>query len=485
MPQYSSALVLRAFGGLDQSRAPELISYSNSPDAENIDTSQGNLSTAHGYARLNVPAVPGGVTSMGAFYRRADNKEWVLCANPTGIYAYAGDTGDLAGEDGVGAGETDWTKIYTPDDKLAPEVDWLNYQDGENDVVLMADGKGPVLTWSGTGTATAREGIAPHFAHIEVNYERVWGAGAPGEPDTVYWSRQFNVGDWTPDAVDPDEGGGFVMVPTWDGGKIRLIRTLFNDIVIFKDNDILKLTGTYPGEYSVSRVNGVVGPIAARTVVQYGDRLYFVARSGLWYYDGVRAVNAGDRRAQNWYKRINAEYASKACAIARDHMIYIALPVDDSTVNNLVLEYDMQRDTVMARTGIEASHWLIWDDRLLFSNSTGYVFEYGVGDTYDGKPIQAHWSTPILNMGSSSLTGDRTTKQLGEMTVYGEGRVHITIDADGKRKQKEIFMPTPYKRSRKRLGARGRRFQLKFAAVDGLPFILRGNVTIELDLETD
>lgn len=487
MASGTSALVLRAFGGLDQSKAPELISYSNSPDAVNMDTSYGNLGTARGYSRLNVPAVPGGVTSMGAFYRRSDGREWVLCANATGIYAYAGDTGELADDKDAGdAAPAEWTKIYTaPEGGLNPEVDWLNYQDGESDVVLIADGKGPVLTWSGSGQAAVREGIAPHFAHIEVNYERVWGAGAPGEPDTVYWSRQFDVGDWTPDANDPDAGGGYVLVPTWDGGKIRLIKTLFNDVVIFKDDDILKLTGTYPGEYAITHINGVVGPVAARTVVQYGDRVYFVGKSGLCVYDGVRALNAGDRRAQDWYNRISEAYASAACAVVHDHMMYIALPVDEAQVNNLVLEYDMQRDTVMARTGIEVAHWLIWDDRLLFSNSTGYVYEYGVGDTYDGRPIEAYWRTPVYNMGSSSLVGDRTTKQLGELTAYGQGRVHISIDADGKLKQKEIFMASAFKRSRKRLGARGRRFQLTFRAVDGLPFVLHGNVTIELDLETD
>lgn len=487
----TTALVLRGFTGLDQSKAPELISYTSSPDAVNMDTAYGSLRVAAGYKRLDVPAVPGGVSSMGAFYRRADGREWVICTNDTGIYAYAGDMGGFD-DDSDKPPAAEWTKIYTPpqgsDGKpghMGAEVDFLNYQDKESDVVLMADGEGAVLTWSGEGQAVPREGITPHFAHIELNYERVWGAGAPGEPDTVYWSRQFDVGDWTPDAKDPDQGGGYVMVPTWDGGKIRLIRTLFNDIVIFKDHDILKLTGTYPGEYNVSRINGVVGPVAARTVVQYGDRVYFLGRTGLCYYDGVRAVDAGDRRAQGWYNRMNDRFAERAVAIVKDHMMYIALPVDDEEKNGLVLEYDMQRDTIMARRGIEVAHWIIWDDRLLFAGSDGYVYEYGVGDTYDGRPIEAHWTTPVYSMGSSSLAGDRTTKQLGELTAYGRGRMHIMVDADGKRKQRELFMTTHDKRSRKRINIRGRRFQLTLSAVDGVPFEIYGALTIEMDVEAD
>lgn len=493
MADRESALVLRAFGGLDQSKAPELISYRDSPDCVNMTTLGGNLYVAPGFKHLDVPAVPGGVGSLGAFYRRADGAEWILAANAGGIYAYAGDTGGLDFDgDSEAAPAAGWTKIYTPPANadgsagaLGGAVDFLNYQDGESDVVLMADGLGPVLSWSGTGQAAPREGIIPHFAHIEMNYERVWGAGAPGEPDTVYWSRQFDVGDWTSDVQDPDNGGGFVMAPTWNGGKIRLIKTLFNDVVIFKDEDVLKLTGTYPGEYDVSRINGVVGPVAARTVVQYGDKVYFLGKTGLCFYDGVRAADTGDRRARLWYDRINPRYAELACAIVHGHTMYIAMPVDDSEKNNLVLEYDLERSTVMARTGISAAHWLEWDGRLLFANDTGLIYEYGVGTTYDGEPIDAWWTTPVCNLGSSSLTGDRAVKQLGEMTCYGSGRVHITVSADGKVKQKELFMGDGQRRSRRRLNIRGRRFTIKFRAVDGVPFGFNGNVTVAMDIETD
>lgn len=288
---YETALVLRGFGGLDQSKDRTLISYSDSPDCVNMSTEGGSLRTARGYRRIDAPNVPGGVKSMGAFYRRSDGREWILCANAGGIYAWSGDTG--------GQSQSAWEQIYVPESgKMGERVDFLNYQDKENDVVLMADGVNPVLTWSGSGESHAREGITQRFAHIEMNYERVWGAGAPGEPDTVYWSRQFDVGDWTGDVSDPDNGGGFLQAPTWNGGKIRLISALFGDIVIFKDQDVLKVSGTYPGEYQVSRVTGTEGPVAARTVCQWGDKVYFLGRTGLCFYDGMRAGRGRPAGAQ-------------------------------------------------------------------------------------------------------------------------------------------------------------------------------------------
>ncbi len=81
---YETALVLRGFGGLDQSKDRTLISYSDSPDCVNMSTEGGSLRTACGYRRIDAPNVPGGVKSMGAFYRRSDGREWILCANAGG-----------------------------------------------------------------------------------------------------------------------------------------------------------------------------------------------------------------------------------------------------------------------------------------------------------------------------------------------------------------------------------------------------------------
>ena len=113
------------------------------------------------------------------------------------------------------------------------------------------------------------------------------------------------------------------------------------------------------------------------------------------------------------------------------------------------------------------------------------IYEYGQGTTYDGRPINAYWETPTYNMGSSKLTGDRTTKQLGELTVYGKGRMHILARADEKQKQSEIIMHTYDKRTRKRLNLRGRRFSLRLSSVDGVSFELYGSVTIGMDVESD
>ena len=45
---YETALVLRGFGGLDQSKDRTLISYSDSPDCVNMSTEGGSLRTACG-----------------------------------------------------------------------------------------------------------------------------------------------------------------------------------------------------------------------------------------------------------------------------------------------------------------------------------------------------------------------------------------------------------------------------------------------------
>lgn len=492
---YETNLVLRTFGGLDQSKEPESISYYDSPDAINMDTSYGGLATAKGFKHLDLPEIQGGIKSLGKFYNRQLDKSWIIAANNDAIYAYENHTGGLwlDNEEAKTSG-TEWTEIGSAQEGFAgfgDEIDFLNYQYKDYDILLMADGKNEIFAWSGVGkidyavVTPPETGLVMKLRHIELNYERVWGAGIPGHEDTLYWSRQYNYRNWLPDADDPDEGGGYVEIPTWDGGEIRMIKQLFNDIIVFKDYNMYKVSGSYPGEYYVAKVTGVEGPIAARTVVEYGNTVYFLSKHGLCQYDGIQCKDTLDWRWRKWFERLNDNYATKACSIIFGHMMYIAMPIYDSETNNLIIEYNFRTNTVMARTGINVNHWLEFEDHLLFSNDSGMIYEYGVGDTYDGEPIDAYWKTGNLNMGSSSNTGDRTTKQLGELTCYGSGRCHITTTADHKTKQCEIFMKDWRKRTRKRLNVRGRRFQITFASVDGIPFRMQGNVTINMDIESD
>lgn len=517
-------VTFRVFSGLDQSRDEELLDMDASPDCCNMSTEGGGLRVANGYRRFTKAALEGGIGSLGAFYRRADGKQWILAANAGGIWAYCGDKGyseydgdadvqeavsdadaqsaagaggkaDAAGT-GVDGNSRGWVRIYTPPansdgsaGSMGEQVDFLNYQDAESDVVLIADGKGPVLKWIGEGVAAAREGVPKAFGQLEVNYERVWGACAPGEPDTLYYSRQFNIGDWTSagEKDDPDEAGGFIMIPTWNGGRVNALRTLFNDMVAFKDNDIYKVSGTYPGAYEVSRITGVVGPIAARTVVQHSTRVYFLGRDGLCVYDGLQAAALGDERAKGWFGRISEGYEKLACAIVHKQVMYIAMPVDGATHNNCVLEYDLRRSTFMPRTGIAAAHWLKFGEKLLFAGGDGYVYEYGAGHTYDGKPIRAWWETPLMNMVESRHggSGDRAVKQLGEVMAYGVGRVHIMATADAKQKQAELKLGDGIKRAKRRINVRGRRFKLRLSNVDGLAFRIAGGLSVSVDVDED
>ena len=456
------------FTGLDQSAPESALAPGASPDCVNMDTTGGGLRTAKGCRRLPPAVAEGVISSLGAFYPRDRGESFLLAGSADGIYACACPGGALPREG------SQWVRIYRAAEPLGP-LDFLNYQDGERDVVLMADGRGPALCWDGEGLALPREGIPEGFAHIELAHERVWGAGAPGDPDRVYWSRAYNISSWQPDANDPDEGGGSLAVPTWDGGRIRLIKSLYNSVAVFKDNDMFIISGTYPGEYQVDRVSGGAGPAAPRTLVEYGGSAYMWCRDGLCVYDGLSVRRLPDSRACRLLRRINSEALGGACAAAHGDTLYFALPVDGSDVNNLVLEYDMARGTLMPRTGMSVSQFLTFGDALLYIDPRGRLYEYGAGDTYDGAPVEAHWRTPaVRSWGMRYITAAR---------LAGDGRAQLSALCDTASAAGEAFLPGPPAQLSVPLGARGHSFSLDIRAGDGLPLAIYGGIEVESIIE--
>ena len=452
-------------GGLNQSADDSLLSVNQSRDAQNVDVSSGTLKTISGYSKYISTAAPAGITRLMKFYKNNTSTgavtSYLLAATATAIYYWTGSAWSALA---TGLTNGDW--------------DYFNYQIGATDVVIMGNGSDVMKKWDGTTFANLG-GNPPNMKSVTLHSERIWGTGVKATPDSAYYSDTIGKGHTGPENwTISEDGAGVINVPTWDGGVCIGISNIFSDVVIFKTNNIFRIVGTYPSVYEVKQVYSSVGAIAEKTIVSGNDRAFFLSKDGLYYYNGVSAYPLLGDMAKDVV--INPSYAKNAVSIIHKNVLYCAFPENNSTANNAVFVYDLLNKNLMIWRGIAVTDFMEYNDELLFTNSTGYV--YHIDDTaisFDGTNINAYWETPWQD-----LDAFRVTKTADTLYFYakGNGIMRVDVTFDGKTKTKNVTLSPSGKLHSLSLNLEGRRFKMKFSNVSGSNFELKQpELTYEAD----
>ena len=492
-------LTIDEFTGIDQSRGTHSSDYGSSPDAKNFICRDGRLYTCSGTSQYGVKAPESAYESSNgrlfqAFFRDEDGHDFskIILALHGRFYAADLDCGA-------------WTPIaagFVSDDWNA-----VNYRDEDHDWIIFANGADRAQYWDGVSAASfplkpvqgateESEGTELLFSKLTLLNERLWGGVTDAYPDRIYWSNTFDAEDWEFDYVDSEnEGGGFIDVATFDGSRIRAIISCFDDVLIFKDKSIHRLSGTYPGEFALSQVYGAEGTLAPRTVVYNGSKLYFLSCDGLCVYNGTSVASlseAGDRKLKNIWTRINPSTINQACAVMKDTVIYLAVPLDGSAINTHVIEYDTSTGvySLIELPGVD--DWLILregqKETLLYLDGDK-ILRYGASYSFSGEPINASWISPEITCGS--LASKKSTGRI-YMTVDAQSlditkqpEMRITMFSDTKARTKVIPLKNGINRLRKRVKIRGRAFRFKIENMNGDPLSINKGMEIRVEEDYD
>lgn len=489
-------LNIDAFTGIDQSRGIHSGDYGSSPDAINFIAREGILKTAGGVSKYG-PAVPVEVSGddgrlFQGFFRDAQHNDHTALVLTIEDRIYGAEVTDSA--------ELVWKELgnnFSSDDWTA-----VNYRDETNDWIILTNGVDKPQYWDGFSDSVheidMKQGGEPIlFSQITMLNERLWGGVSADNPDRIYWSNTFDPDNWELNFEDSDnDGGGFVDVATFDGSRIRGIVAAMDDILIFKDKSLHRLSGSYPGEFSLTQVFGTEGTLAARTIVDDGRSLYFLASDGLVRYSGMTAISlsaSGDNKLKDIWSRINASTIDTACAVMVDSIIYLAVPLDGSIINTHVIEYDTRTGTynIVELPGVD--DWLVLrigqQETLLFL-SDGQIYRYNSGYTfYDGAPINAVWTSPCITCGSLA-----SKKQTGRIymsvsataiDISSQPEIKITLFSGDKVRSKTLKLKTGLNEIRKRIKIRGRTFRFKIENVNGCPLTIHHGVEIHIEEDYD
>jgi hypothetical protein len=264
----------------------------------------------------------------------------------------------------------------------------------QNDILFIVNGENVNKKWDGT-TFADQAGSPPIAKYIRVHKNRMFLAGNPTNPSRLYFSELGDPENW-PVLYFIDIGKG-------DGDKITGFGVLLDNLVIFKTNSIWVLQGDSPSNFVLRKVVDGYGSVSQTSITNVKETLAAFTKDGVFFFDGVRSALASEK-IEKTIKNLNKSYLSLASAVFFDNKLYIAVPEGDSMKNNLVLVFDTLRTAWTLYRGIPVSEWVVWrkynQDILLFGSSeTGQVYEFGVGYSDDGNPIEAYFVTKHFDFG--------------------------------------------------------------------------------------
>lgn len=496
---YDRKLTIDEFTGIDQSRGIYSSNYGSSPDAKNFVCRDGRLYTCSGVSEYGNAAPESAYESSNgrifqAFFRDSDGNDFSKIILALHGRFYAADLDCLDWQPiSAGFATNDWSAV--------------NYRDEDHDWIIFTNGLDGARYWDGISDTTfplrptqGASGDIPGtellFSKLTLLNERLWGGVSASHPDRIYWSNTFDAEDWEFDYVDSsNNGGGFIDVATFDGSRIRAIVSAFDDILIFKDKSMHRLSGTYPGEFALTQVYGSEGTLAPRSVVFTGTALYFLSCEGLCVYNGTSVASLaenGDRRLKNIWNRINPSTIDRACAVMKGSVIHLAVPLDGSIINTHVIEYDVTTGiySIIELPGVD--DWLVIREgqkETLVCLNADKLYLYGSGYTFAGEPINAVWTSPEITLGS--LSSKKSTGRIymsveaHSLDVQKNPSIKLIFSSDKKLREKIIPLKNGINRLRKRVKVRGRTFRFSIENVDGNPLSINKGMEIRIEEDFD
>lgn len=265
----------------------------------------------------------------------------------------------------------------------------------------------------------------PQAKYITFFKNRLWAANLLGNPTAVKWSgRSPYYRVWPTLSEEP-------LVED-DNSPITGITGFHENLVVTKEDSIWTMREDGLNEFSLTQYTPVrvvpgIGSVSNSSMVEVEGRLFMLWENGLYAFDGTPNIDrvskgkgGGDRLADVWAS-ITPGRRPFACAVNWSTMgLYLlAVSVDGSETNNLVVAYDYRNDAFWLWDDIEAQHWLrdqgADDEEIIyFGDSAGRIYQLGVGRTDHGGTISSYYTTHRLGY------EDGVKKVLREARLHGD-----------------------------------------------------------------
>ena len=467
---------IQAFAGLMQQGDGYNLNLGYAADGKNFDTSNGVLTPYTKGSKLQGD-LPAPIGTLAALYRRYGDY-----VEPTLLIASAG--GKLYARV---LGSSDWgNPIYTG--LQSDDFDYVTYEvntwNGQQlaspvDVLLISNAQDGMLCIRGDNMSVAEVNTPKKFGVLARHAERIWGSGIEGEPDLLVYSAPYDPFNWEPNSEIPEDGAGDIVQPSWDGDSFVALRPFGSQLIAFKRHRVWRILGTDPGTYIMKEQYGG-GTVAEDTVAVSGDYILMLGEAGVMMYDGGDVSPFRQEAVRHIMRRMNRLAIKKACATIHDNRYYLALPLDDSMVNNAVLIYNIPEQTFNLIEGVSVRAFLDMYSELLYTSDTT---PSSVWSTRDGDVLPVHWHSTwqdnlLKNVSKTAFEVLLASSETAE--------IRLGIRTENRLKSKQILLQAGHQK-RVRLSNKGRRWRLEIDSASGetARWALIGGVQIMMELDYD
>lgn len=476
--------------GLMQGVDENLLSLSYSPDCQNIDVTDGMLSTIKGSLKYITTIT--GYTIKRIFSYASDMGEEIIIAGATEnahpttgkkwFYKMGGDTGWTALQNASGVDLTSVDPNYCGAimAKIA-DVDYMILTSFGGAVKIHALDIYPFsVQWTSLG------GTPPYGSSITWHRERVWIAGPLDEYNTIYYSNAFSPEDWSTAGQT-----GQIKIETFDGDAIMTIQNVFDDVLVCKRNTIWKVQGDIPAEYSIERVYATQGVVYRRGLCSDGNLCFYASSDGIFQYDGT-----GSRPIlTDEIKSIYAGMDDVICEIVNSVLFVFDGKLTKTTAYvGKCIVYDTIKKTIGVFKAQDIYDMVVSENqgqgKVYYTDGT-YCYHFAIKTnaalTFGGTQIAAYWYTPETDFGNQNA--EKTLNDIC-FTAWGTtaagaagGQIKITIyyNRNGVQKSKEkiVTLQTTKKPHDIQVsGVTGKLIKLKIENVDGSAFNISGLMLI-------
>ena len=457
--------------------------------AENIRTERGLLASSYGTSRA-FPSLGAPIETLARFYRRTrpDDADVYVAAAGGAIYTYT-------------MGTEGWVK--RSEGYKSDVWSFVTYEavDGGAtvDILILSNEKDGMIAVYGSDLRVERKTLTlgenyenVKFAKLGRHAERIWGVGAEGYPDSIFYSRPYDPFTWTDVPETPEIGGGVINQPTWDGDKFISLEPFGGYLLAVKQRTIFEIRGTDPGSFTITEAYGTDGPVEEKSIQTDRMSMFYLTQSGIGLYDGsTLRMLSRDALYETMRMRMDGmDGAARSCV--NEHVYYLALCVKENegdvlSENNTVIEYDTERGTFMIRKGMRVKDFFAVGGKVYFTQADApyEVLSYGDPDSgsYLGVPMESLWETPWLDLGKAYMKRDFVLRLTADADA-DDVPLEVTILTERREKTRVVLLKKRRTDYQVKIQVSGVRMKLKLHShAKAAGWRIYGGVQVEYSLD--
>lgn len=300
-----------------------------------------------------------------------------------------------------------------------PKVVWHNHN-GLDSLIFSTPENG-VWIWA-FNRSPQYVSDAPPLTSMAVHYERLFAA-VNSEPNQVWFSDDLDITNWS---ISLNEAG-FIQMND-DRGMINKVVSLNDYVYVFREFGISRITAYGDqSQFNVTQIYFSGNRIYENTVVACGNKVFFMAQDGVYYFDGINVTkirlnldgilspnlkSVGNYHNGKYYLSLHMKFNDSKKVGSE---IYDTGNTDN---NNVLLEIDVKTAEIRIMRGFNVLHMCSLNDEtyseiLLVikhnANDTKLVKLKLNGENLGGATAK-YWQSPFSDLGTAS--NDKIVKEI-------------------------------------------------------------------------